>query len=183
MPLKEALQKALGEYRIPAGEMLLLRLCCGTGRKGPNLDAVRVLYSREAPLAQGLAEVVSSIMGTDRPPKIRRQEDPAGRTVFTIEHSSEDNPRAAGWLRQKQNLRTLAEGEAAMLAEYYGWQPREKRYERVRDLEESLQPAVEQLLDRGRLLCRGGKGRNRIIDLGEEELRLFLEQAGGSGEI
>ena len=178
--LKKHLENALGEYGIPPGQPeLFLGLALGKDRAGPNLDAVRVYYSREAPLAQNLGELVSDLMGTKRPPEVRFLGNPETFRLV-IEHSSPENPRAADWLSRERNLGRRADGEAALLGEYFGWEVHKMRFERVKDLDPLYRPTAEKLLDRSWLLSRGGTGENRVIDLSEDALRVLvvLDRAG-----
>lgn len=179
--LKKHLENAFGEYGIPPGDRpeLTLLLTLGKNRGGPNLDAVRVQYSREKPLAQSLGELISDLMGTDRPPEIRPLKN-TGAFCLVIEHSTMDNPRAADWLSRDRNLGRLADGEAALLGEYFGWEVQKMRFERVKDLDPLCRPTVEKLLDRSWLLSRGGTGEDRVIDLSEDALRVLvvLDRAG-----
>ena len=179
--LKKHLENAFGEYGIPPGDPpeLTLLLALGKNRGGPNLDAVRICYSREEPLARSLGELISDLMGTDRPPEILPLKN-TGDFCLIIEHSTLDNPRAADWLSRDRNLGRLADGEAALLGEYFGWEVRKMRFERVKDLDLLSRPTVEKLLDRSWLLSRGGTGEDRVIDLSEDALRVLvaLDRAG-----
>lgn len=179
--LKAFLEKALEEYGEGTSDLQLL-LTAGKNRGGPNPDAVRVYYSGEEPLARELSEVISALMGTEQPPELRRLRDtgPDRPLRLTAEHSSAENPRSVRWLSREENLGRLADGEAALLAEYFGWEPLEMRYERVKDLDRLSRPTVEKLLERNWLLSRGGTGEDRIIDLGEDALRLLtvMDRAG-----
>ena len=176
--LKAHLEAALENYSS-GSTGLHLCLTLGKSRSGPGGDAVRVLYTRDEPLARALSEVISLIMGTAQPPRLRRFGTP-DRFCIIAEHSTGENPRTAGWLSREENLGRLADGEAALLAEYFGWEPLEMRFERVKDLDRLCRPTVEKLLDRSWLLSRGGTGENRIIDLSEDALRILtvLDRAG-----
>ena len=52
-----------------------------------------------------------------------------GVTGMILEHSFHTNTRMTNWLLQDDNLRLLAQAEAACIAEYYGLQAEAARYE------------------------------------------------------
>ncbi|MBE6927387.1 MAG: N-acetylmuramoyl-L-alanine amidase [Ruminococcaceae bacterium] len=147
-------------------------------------------------LAQSLAEVIASVMHTEQLPQIRSRKNSAGTadyygilrhaTAFgisslLIEHSFHTNTRITQWLLNDDNLQLLAEAEAAMIAEYFGMEEWQMRYEKLRDVQNPYyRPTVEKLLRMGVLQGKGGAGEDTVLDLGEDAIRLLvvLDRAG-----
>ena len=147
-------------------------------------------------LARELSETIASVMGTSQQPQyvvrwnsagdadyygVIRYAAQAGTIGMILEHSFHTQLRATNWLLSDENLRTLAEAEASLLAEYYGMEVPEVRYELLKDIKsEFYRPTIEKLLDQGVLQGRGGRDSDTIIDLGEDAVRLLvmLDRAG-----
>ena len=167
--------------------------------RNDTVDYVRVYYPvsrRGQALAQALSEVIASVMGTSQQPQfvvryngagnadyygVIRYAAQAGTIGMILEHSFHTQLRATNWLLSDENLRTLAEAEASLLAEYYGMEVPEVRYELLKDIKsEFYRPTIEKLLDKGILQGRGGRDSDTIIDLGEDAVRLLvmLDRAG-----
>lgn len=191
----------LARGHMAKGCELLLSLhtnAVGTERN-ENVDYVRVYYPvsrRGQDLAQALSEVVADVMHTAQAPQfvvrrdstltadyfgVIRHAAEVGAVGMIVEHSFHTHPRATAWLLSDVNLRTLAEAEAALIAEYYGVEEPEMRYELLKDIKsEFYRPTVEKLLAKNILRGRGGEGEETVIDLGEDALRLLvmLDRAG-----
>lgn len=171
----------------------------GDSGRNDNVDYVAVFYPisrRGEYLARDLSEVIANVMGTRQQPKyiVRRNsagtEDyygvirhavSVGAVGMILEHSFHTNKRMADWLLSDENLRTLADAEAALIAEYYGLEEPEMRYELLKDIKcPDYRPTVEKLLEKGVLRGKGGSGESTIIDLGEDAVRLLviLDRAG-----
>ena len=147
-------------------------------------------------LAQALSEVVADVMGTRQLPQflVRRNAardaelDPVmrfaaqmGTLALRVEHSFHTQPRIAAWLRSDENLRRLAEAEAALIAEYFGLEAPEERYELLKDVRcPAYRATLEKLARRGLLDGWCGEGESLRLDLGEDSLRLLtlLDRAG-----
>ncbi len=157
------------------------------------VDYVRVYYPvsrREEPLARELSELIAAVMGTRQEPQylvrwnstgtadyygVIRHAAEVGTAAMIVEHSFHTHPRSTEWLRSDENLHRLAAAEAALLAEYYGMEEQDVRYERLKDIQEPYyRPTVEKLLEKGILLGKGGSGEETIIDLGEDALRILV---------
>lgn len=182
-------------------ELLLSLHSNAVGDNGCNsaVDYVAVFYPisrRGQKLAQALSERIAAVMGTSQPPEflVRRNSEgtvdyygvirhavEVGAIGMILEHSFHTNPRSTRWLLSDANLRRLAEAEAALIAEYYGMEEQEMRYELLKDIKnEFYRPTVERLLEKGVIRGKGGDGEETVIDLGEDALRLLvmLERAG-----
>lgn len=167
------------------------------------VDYVAVFYpvsGRHQTLAQTLAEVIAATIGTRQIPQslvrwnsahtadyygIIRNSVAAGTPALLLEHSFHTHPEVTRWLLNDANLRRLAQAEAAVIAEYYGLEEPETRYELLKDITSAdYRPTVEKLLAKGVLFGRGGSGENTVIDLGEDAVRLLvlLDRAGVFGE-
>ncbi len=186
--------------RMGRGCALLLSLHSNAVASGhnENVDYVSVLYPasrRGERLAQELSEVIADVMGTRQPPQflVRRSaardadHDPVmriaaqtGAVALHVEHSFHTNPRTAQWLRSDENLRRLAEAEAALIAEACGLSLPETRYELLQDVKTPRYRATLEKLARRGLLDGWGEGEARRLDLGEDSLRLLtlLDRAG-----
>ena len=106
-------------------------------------------------------------------------------TGLLLEHSFHTNPATARWLMEDENLRRLADAEAACIAEYYGWEAPEMRYELLKDVKNPFyRPTLDKLTDKGILNGRSGTGEETVIDLGEDAIRVLvlLDRAGLFGE-
>ena len=104
----------------------------------PSVDRPVVIYpvsGEKAELASKLAQTVKEVMQTNDPSRTYQRWNSAhnadyhgvirgaasvGVPGLIIEHSFHSNNRSAKWLQSTANLRTLAEAEAAVLAEEYG---------------------------------------------------------------
>lgn len=167
-----------------------------------SVDYVRVYYPisrRDEVLAQRLSEAIAEVMETRQEPQfvVRRNSNGTadyygvirhaaqiGVTGMILEHSFHTNARATAWLLKDENLQKLARREAAVLAEYFGKEEQEVRYETLKDVQDmSYRPTVEKLLRLGYLRGKGGEGENVIIDLGEDTIRVLvmLDRAGMFG--
>ena len=131
-------------------------------------------------LAQALSEVVADVMGTRQLPQflVRRNAardaelDPVmrfaaqmGTLALRVEHSFHTQPRIAAWLRSDENLRRLAEAEAALIAEYFGLEAPEERYELLKDVRcPAYRATLEKLARRGLLdgWCGEGESAARL---------------------
>lgn len=170
---------------------LFLSLHSAAGTPSENVDEVRVWYPANGPeehLARELSEVVAAVMCTVQPPRhcpssssghgdcaVLPYVAAEGSMALVVEHSFHTQRRAALWLLSRANLRRLAEAEAALLAEYFGMEAPEVRYELLKDVKnDDYRRMLTALLDRGLLESRGGSGGNTVIDLGEDALRLLL---------
>lgn len=149
-----------------------------------------------ADLARELSELVASVMGTKQLPQNRvrwnsahtadyygiiRNAVAAGSLGILIEHSFHTNPRMTEWLLSDDNLRTLADAQAAMLAEYYQMEGPELRYERLKDIQNPYyRPTIDKLFKQQILQGKGGNGDETIVDLGEDAIRVLvmLDRAG-----
>lgn len=168
-----------------------------------NVDYVVVFYPISGAgetLAANLAEVIADVMGTAQQPQTQTRRNSAGNADYygvirhgvgfgtmtlLLEHSFHTHPRATVWLLSDDNLRALAQAEAAVIAEYYGKEEPEMRFELLKDVKsEFYRPTVEKLLKRGVLQGKGGSGEETVIDLGEDAVRLLviLDRAGVFGE-
>ncbi len=167
--------------------------CCET------VDYVRVYYpvSRVClSLAQGLSEVIANVMGTWQSPQTACRYNAAGDADYygiirhgsalgvpslLLEHSFHTHSERTRWLLEDRNLYRLAQAEAALIAEHYGLEVPELRYEFLKDIQEpSYRPTVEKLLEKQFLLGKQGQGEETLIDLGEDAIRLLviLDRAG-----
>lgn len=162
------------------------------GNANESVDYVRVYYpvsGNGKALAQALSEVIASAMGTRQSPQILvrwnsaknadyygviRYSANVGVTGLILEHSFHTNTRMTNWLLQDDNLRLLAQAEAACIAEYYGLQAEAVRYELLKDVKNPrYRAALDKLGARGLLLGKGGAGEGLILDLGEDALRIL----------
>lgn len=191
--------------RMAAGCDLLLSLHSNAAGNVVNesVDYVAVFYpvsGRHQALAQALAETIGAVMGTRQLPQslvrwnsartadyygIIRYSVAAGTPALLLEHSFHTHPEMTRWLLVEDNLRRLAEAEAAVIAEYFGLEEAEMRYELLKDITSpDYRPTVEKLLRLGVLRGRSGSGENTVIDLGEDAVRLLviLDRAGVFGE-
>lgn len=167
--------------------------------RNDTVDYVRVYYPisrRGQALAQALSEVIASVMGTAQQPQyvvrrnsagdadyygVIRHAAEVGTTAMILEHSFHTHPRSTAWLLSDANLHRLAEAEAALLAEYYGKEGTEMRYELLKDIKSDFyRPTIERLLQSEVLRGKGGSGEETVIDLGEDAIRLLviLDRAG-----
>ena len=170
-----------------------------SNERNDTVDYVRVYYPvtrKGQTLARELSETIASVMGTSQQPQyvvrwnsagdadyygVIRYAAQAGTIGMILEHSFHTQLRATNWLLSDENLRALAEAEASLLAEYYGMEVPEVRYELLKDIKsEFYRPTIEKLLDQGVLQGRGGRDSDTIIDLGEDAVRLLvmLDRAG-----
>lgn len=164
-----------------------------------NVDYVAVFYPISGAgrvLAQDLAEVIAAVMGTAQQPQTLTRRNSAGNADYygvirhgvafgavslLLEHSFHTHPEATAWLLSDENLRKLAQAEAAVIAEFYGKEEPEMRYELLKDVKnEFYRPTIEKLLKRGLLNGKSGSGEDTVIDLGEDAVRLLviLDRAG-----
>ena len=164
-----------------------------------TVDYVRVYYPvsrRGERLAQELSEVIASVMGTRQQPQftvrwnaarnadyhgVIRYSAAVGTVGMILEHGFHTNTRFARWLLDDANLRLLAEAEAAVIAESYGLEEPEMRYELLKDVKNDFyRPTLDKLARKGILLGKGGEGEELILDLGEDAVRLLvlLDRAG-----
>lgn len=164
-----------------------------------TVDYVCVFYpvsGRCRDLAQALSELISAVMGTGQAPQamakwnsahtadyygVMRHAANAGADALLLEHSFHTHPRITQWLLNDDNLRTLADAQAALIAEYYGMEAPEMRYEMLKDIQNQYyRPTIEKLLEKDILRGKGGSGEETILDLGEDAIRLLvmLDRAG-----
>ncbi len=190
---------------MAAGCDLLLSLHSNAAGNAVNeaVDYVAVFYPVSGalrPLAQALSETIGAVMGTRQLPQslvrwnsahnadyygILRYSVAAGTPALLLEHSFHTHPAMTQWLLSDENLRRLAEAEAAVLAEFFGLEDQEMRYEMLKDIQSpDYRPTVEKLLRLGLLNGRRGSGEETVLDLGEDALRLLviLDRAGLFGE-
>lgn len=167
--------------------------------RNDTVDYVRVYYPvsrREQALAKLLSETIAAAMGTVQQPQFVVRWNTAGTADYygvirfaasvgvcgmILEHSFHTHPRTTEWLLSDENLRALAEAEANALAQYYGMEDTEMRYELLGDVKnEAYRPTVDKLLRLGFLRGKGGSGEDTVLDLGEDALRLLvvLDRAG-----
>lgn len=167
--------------------------------RNDSVDYVRVYYPvsrRGQALAKLLSETIAFVMGTVQQPQFVVRWNSAGNADYygvirhaaeigvcgmILEHSFHTHPRATAWLLSDDNLRKLAEAEAATIAKYYGMEESEMRYELLGDVRnDAYRPTVEKLLKLGFLRGKGGSGEDTVLDLGEDALRLLvvLDRAG-----
>lgn len=167
--------------------------------RNDTVDYVRVYYPvtrRGQDLAQALSEVIASVMGTAQQPQfvvrwntaanadyygVIRHAAEVGTVGMILEHSFHTHTASTNWLLSNDNLRKLAEAEAALIAEYYGLEEPEMRYDLLKDIKsEFYRPTIEKLLNKELLCGKGGSGEETIIDLGEDAIRLLviLDRAG-----
>lgn len=168
-----------------------------------NVDYVCVFYpisGDKRDLAQSLSEVIASVMGTQQLPQIQSRKNSAGNadyygilrhaaafgtSALLLEQSFHTHPKITQWLLNDDNLRYLADAQAAMIAEYFGMEAPEMRYERVKDVQNPFyRPTIDKLLEKDVLRGKGGSGEETILDLGEDAVRLLvmLDRAGVFGE-
>lgn len=167
-----------------------------------SVDYVRVYYPvsrRHEALAQALSEVIADVMLTRQQPQfvvrynsagdadyygVIRHAVNAGSVGLLLEQSFHTNLRSTQWLLSDENLDRLAQAEAAVIAEYFGLEELEMRYELLRDIKSDFyRPTIEKLLEKDLLRGRGGSGEDTVIDLGEDAVRLLvvLDRAGFFG--
>lgn len=167
--------------------------------RNDTVDYVRVYYpvsGRGQALAQAFSEVIASVMCTAQQPQSLSRYNAAGDADYygvirhaaevgtlgmILEHSFHTHGRSTAWLLSDGNLRRLAEAEAALIAEYYGMEGSEMRYELLKDIKsECYRPTIDKLLQKEVLSGKGGSGEETVIDLGEDALRLLviLDRAG-----
>ncbi len=128
-------------------------------------------------LGYKLAKVIEVTMGTSQPGNIAlkkadwdrdgngRLDDEwygvlqaskkAGVPGVLLEHSFHTNTAATLWLSDDTNLRTLAQAEAAAIADYYGLKKEDSDmpvYEKLADVPKSYQPAIRKLMEKKALL-------------------------------
>ncbi len=158
-----------------------------------NVDYVCVFYpisGDKKDLAQALSEVISSVMGTQQQPQIRTKVNSAGNadyygilrhavengtSALLLEQSFHTNTAATRWLLNDENLRRLADAQAALIAEYFGLEEFEMRYERVKDVQNPFyRPTVDKLLQKKILQGKSGTGDDTVIDLSEDSIRLLV---------
>ena len=170
--------------------------------RNDTVDYVRVYYPvsrRGQALAQALAELIATVMNTVQQPQhvvrynaagdadfygIIRYAAQIGVTAMILEHSFHTHLARTRWLLEDENLYRLAQAEAALIAEHYGLEVPEMRYELLKDIKsEDYRPTVEKLLSRGILKGKGGQGEETHIDLGEDVIRMLvmLDRAGVFG--
>ena len=143
-----------------------------------------------------ISEVIAAVMGTSQQPQFVVRKNGAGNADYygviryaaavgtcgmILEHSFHTHPRTTAWLLSDENLQRLAEAEAALIAEYYGLEEPEMRYELLKDVKsEFYRPTLEKLLKLDILRGKGGEGEDTILDLGEDAVRLLvlLDRAG-----
>lgn len=181
------------------GLLLSLHSNAVANERNDTVDYVRVYYPvsrRGQALAKALSEAIASVMGTVQQPQFVVRWNSAGNADYygviryaaavgtcgmILEHSFHTHPRATEWLLSDENLRALAEAEAAVIAEYFGMEETEMRYDLLKDVtNEAYRPTVEKLLEKGFLRGKGGSGEETVLDLGEDALRLLviLDRAG-----
>ena len=167
--------------------------------RNDTVDYVRVYYPvsrRGQALAQALSELIANVMNTDQLPQyvvrynsagdadfygIIRYAAQIGVTAMILEHSFHTHLERTRWLLDNENLYRLARAEAALIAEHYGLEVPEMRYEMLKDIKsEDYRPTLEKLLEKGILKGRGGQGEDTVLDLGEDAVRLLvvLDRAG-----
>ena len=167
--------------------------------RNDTVDHVKVFYPisrRGQALAQALSEVIANVMGTNQQPQFVVRHNSAGDADFygvirhatevgvlgmILEHSFHTHFERTRWLLNDENLYRLARAEAALIAEYYGLEEPEMRYELLKDIKcEDYRPTVEKLLASELLQGKGGMGEDTVIDLGEDAVRLLviLDRAG-----
>lgn len=158
-----------------------------------NVDYVCVFYpisGDKADLAEALSELIASVMGTKQQPQIRKKVNSTGTadyygilrhaaengtSALLLEQSFHTNTAATRWLLNDENLRRLADAQAALLAEYFGLEEFEMRYERVKDVQNPFyRPTVDKLLQKQILQGKSGTGENTVIDLSEDAIRLLV---------
>lgn len=220
--LQGFLKEALQDYGIEAvctrksvhdNPSLYTRALCGKGcdllvslhsdavgnEANENVDRVGVFRSingQMRALAENLAEVVASVMGTKQTSRVQTRANSAGDADYygilrhsvalgtpalLIEHSFHTNTRSANWLLRDENLCTLAEAEAACIAESFGKEAAEMRYELLKDVTDPFyRPTLEKLAERGILQGYGGQGEELRLRLGEDAVRVLvlLDRAG-----
>lgn len=185
-PEDEVQPSELAQLRRDSALFLALRTATGA-RENENQDAVCVRHlGRGEALAQELGEVIAAVMGTQQPPLcspahgkeeelLRCGSDGIGLVAL---HSYRTNARMRLWLAQRGNVRRLAQAEAALVAEYFGVEAPERRYELLKDVREPrCRATLEKLLARGLL---EGDAEQTVLGLGEDALRLLalLDRAG-----
>lgn len=161
-----------------------------------RVGVFRSINGEMRPLAEELAEVVSFVMGTKQASRVQTRANSAGDADYygilrhsvalgtpalLIEHSFHTNARIARWLLRDENLCTLAEAEAACIAEYFGKEAPEVRYELLKDVTDPFyRPTLEKLAERGILQGYGGHGGELKLRLGEDAVRVLvlLDRAG-----
>lgn len=164
-----------------------------------NVDYVCVFYpisDDKKDLAQALSEVIASVMGTVQAPQIRKRLNSAGNadyygilrhavsngtSALLLEQSFHTNSAVTQWLLNDDNLRKLADAQAAMIAEYFGMEGDQMRYERLKDIQNPFyRPTIDKLMEKEILQGKGGSGEETVLDLGEDAIRLLvmLDRAG-----
>ncbi len=182
-------------------ELLLSLHTNAVGNNGGNdtVDYVAVFYpidKRGQKLAQELSEVIADVMNTRQQPQALVRYNSAGNADYygvirhavgvgaigmILEHSFHTHSGMTKWLLSNENLQRLAEAEAAVIAEHYGMEAPEVRFELLKDIKSEIyRPTIEKLIERGILRGKGGSGEDTVIDLGEDAVRLLvmLDRAG-----
>ena len=158
-----------------------------------NVDYVCVFYpvsGDKEDLAQALSELIASVMGTKQMPQIRQKYNSAGNadyygilrhavqngtSALLLEQSFHTNSAATRWLLNDENLRRLADAQAALLAEYFGLEEFEMRYERLKDVQNPFyRPTLDKLVQKEILQGKSGTGEDTVIDLSEDAIRLLV---------
>ncbi len=158
-----------------------------------NVDYVCVFYpvsGDKEDLAQALSELIASVMGTKQLPQIRKKLNSAGTadyygilrhaaengtSALLLEQSFHTNSAVTRWLLNEENLRRLADAQAALLAEYFGLEEFEMRFERVKDVKNPFyRPTIDKLINKEILQGKAGTGEDTVIDLSEDAIRLLV---------
>lgn len=164
-----------------------------------NIDRVTVFRSVNGEmqrLAGELAEVVSNVMHTKQQPRVATRFNTAGDADYygilrhsvafgtpalLVEHSFHTNTRSTQWLLRDENLSELADAEAATIAETFGMEAKEMRYELLKDVKNPFyRPTLDKLAERGILQGYGGVGEELMLRMGEDAVRVLvlLDRAG-----
>lgn len=192
--------------QLAKGCELLLSLhsnAVGNSGVNENIDYPVVYYPvsrRGEALAQALSELIAVVMGAKQLPRfvvrwnsahnadyygVIRHAVEVGAVGMILEHSFHTNSRSTDWLLSDDNLRRLADAEAALIAEFYGLEEPEMRYELLKDVKSDFyRPTLDKLVEKGILQGKGGEGESLQLDLGEDAVRLLvmLDRAGAFGE-
>lgn len=106
----------------------------GKDEETDRVDVYAPLSGKGHDIARKLANTVARVMGTKQPGYVKTRKGSSGQDYYgvirgatavgtpglLIEHSFHTNTASALWLMDEDNLETLANAEAVVIADYYG---------------------------------------------------------------
>lgn len=160
----------------------------------------RSIKDKSAQLSENLAKAIASLMGTKQKPQaMSKLNDPGTADFYAIirhaqyfgvrclllEQSFHTDTAATKWLMNDANLQRLAETIAATVAAEYKLtkikeEKPEMRYMTMGDVKADKNngafyaKTLEKLIEKGIFNGKGGTGDARIIDLGEDAIRILV---------